>query len=76
MGQARDNCESIGPVNWGSEYLSFEASVILHRDDSIGDCTMPGTGLSTANMAKLAERGYLVLHELGHRPFGLSDEYR
>jgi hypothetical protein len=75
MGQARSNCEIIPPVNWDSEYFSFEGAVILHRDDSIRDCTRPGTEISTANMATLAKEGYLVLHELGHRPFGLADEY-
>ena len=75
MGQVENNCGSIPPANWGSEYVSFEAAVILHRDDSIRDCTMPGKEISTANMATLAREGHLLLHEIGHRPFGLADEY-
>jgi hypothetical protein len=74
MAQAK-GCDSIPPINWDSEYFSFEYAVILHRDDSLRDCTEPGTELSTANMATVAQEGYIVLHELGHRPFGLADEY-
>jgi hypothetical protein len=75
MGQAKNNCESIAPTNWYSEYLSFDAAVILHRDGSIRDCTMNDKELSTANMATLATEGNILLHEIGHRPFGLADEY-
>jgi hypothetical protein len=75
MGQIKNNCESIPPTNWHSEYPSYEAAVILHRDGSIRDCTMPGKGISTANMEKVTSEGYLLLHEIGHRPFGLADEY-
>jgi hypothetical protein len=75
MGQVKDNCEPIPPANWNSEYVSFEAAVILHRQDSIRDCTMPSTQLSTANMATVAKEGYLLLHEIGHQTFGEADEY-
>jgi hypothetical protein len=75
MGQAKNNCESIPPANWNSEYLSFDAAVILHRDDSIRDCTSNDKEISTANMATLATEGSILLHEIGHRPFGLADEY-
>jgi hypothetical protein len=75
MGQVKNNCESLPPVNWNREYVSFDAAVILHRDGSIRDCTMPGKELSTANMATLAKEAYLLLHEIGHHPFGLADEY-
>jgi hypothetical protein len=75
MGQIKNNCESMPPTNWHSEYPSYEAAVILHRDGSIRDCTMPGKGISTANMEMVTSEGYLLLHEIGHRPFGLADEY-
>jgi hypothetical protein len=75
MGEARNNCESIPPGNWNIEYLSFDAAVILHRDDFIRDCTRNDKELSTANMATIAKEGYVLLHEIGHRPFGLADEY-
>ncbi len=75
MGQAKNNCEPIPPTNWNSEYVSFEAAIILHREDSIRDCTLTSTQLSTANMAALAKDRYLFLHEMGHLPFGLADEY-
>jgi hypothetical protein len=75
MGEARNNCESIPPGNWNVEYLSFDAAVILHRDDFIRDCTRNDKELSTANMATIAKEGYVLLHEIGHRPFGLADEY-
>jgi hypothetical protein len=75
MGQIKNNCESIPPTNWYSEYPSYEAAVILHRDGSIRDCTMPGKGISTANMEMVRDEGYLLLHEIGHRPLGLADEY-
>jgi hypothetical protein len=75
MGEARDNCESIPPANWNIAYLSFDAAVILHRDDSMRDCTRNDKELSTANMATLEKEGYVFLHEIGHRPFGLADEY-
>ena len=75
MGQVKDNCEPIPPANWNSQYVSFEAAVILHRQDSVRDCTMPSTQLSTANMATVAKEGYLLLHEIGHQTFGEADEY-
>jgi hypothetical protein len=75
MGQVKDNCEPMPPTNWNSEYVSFEAAVILHRDDSIRDCTMPSTQLSTANMATVEQEGYLILHEIAHQTFGEADEY-
>ena len=75
MGEARNNCESIPPANWNSAYLSFDAAVILHRDDFIRDCTRNDQELSTANIATQEEEGYVLLHEVGHRPFGLADEY-
>jgi hypothetical protein len=75
MGEARNNCESIPPANWNIAYLSFDAAVILHRDDSMRDCTRNDKELSTANMATLEKEGYVLLHEIGHRPFGLADEY-
>jgi hypothetical protein len=75
MGQAKNNCESIPPADWDSEYLSFDAAVMLHRDGSIRDCTRNDREISTANMATLATGGSILLHEIGHRPFGLADEY-
>ena len=75
MGEARNNCESIPPGKWNIEYLSFDAAVILHRDDFIRDCTRNDKELSTANMATIAKEGFVLLHEIGHRPFGLADEY-
>jgi len=75
MGEARNNCESIPPANWNTAYLSFDAAVILHRDDSMRDCTRNDKELSTANMATLEKEGYVFVHEIGHRPFGLADEY-
>jgi len=75
IGQAKNNCESTPPANWDGEYLSFDAAVILHRDDSIRDCTRNDKEVSTANMAKLAKESHVLLHEIGHRPFGLADEY-
>jgi hypothetical protein len=75
MGEARNNCESIPPANWNIAYLSFDAAVILHRDGSIRDCTRNDKEFSTANVATLANKVYVLLHEIGHRPFGLADEY-
>jgi len=75
MGEARNDCESIPPANWNTAYLSFDAAVILHRDGSIRDCTRNDKEFSTANVATLANKGYVLLHEIGHRPFGLADEY-
>jgi len=75
MGEARNNCESIPPANWNIAYLSFDAAFILHRHDFIRDCTRNDKELSTANMATVAKKGYVLLHEIGHRPFGLADEY-
>lgn len=75
MGQAKNNCESTPPAAWDSEYHSFDAAVILHRDGSIRDCTRNDKEISTANIATLAIDGSILLHEIGHRPFGLADEY-
>lgn len=75
MGQAKHSCESILPADWDNEYFSYDAAVILHRNNSIRDCTSNDKEISTANMATLATQGSVLLHEIGHRPFGLADEY-
>ena len=75
MGEAKNRCESVPPANWFNAYLLFDAAVILHRDNSIRDCTRNDKEISSANVATAIGQGHLLLHEIGHRPFGLADEY-
>jgi hypothetical protein len=76
VGDAKGECIVESPANWDSAYSFAEVGIVLHRDDSIRDCALLGSEeLFTANMAVPARANITLLHEIGHRPFGLADEY-
>lgn len=68
MGDAEDaasGCDHEAPsISWA------DSGVLLHRDD-LRDCAPGGQRLFSSEPFSLGT----VLHETGHRPFGLADEY-
>jgi hypothetical protein len=76
VGDARGECIVEPPANWDSAYSFAEVGIVFHRDNSIRDCALLGSEeLFTTNMAVPARANITLLHEMGHRPFGLADEY-
>src|SRR5215212_2118506 len=76
LGDAKGECIVESPANWDSAYSFAEVGVVLHRDNSIRDCALLGAEeLFSANMAVPGRANITLVHELGHRPFGLADEY-
>jgi hypothetical protein len=76
MGEARAECDIGPPSNWDSAYAFADVGVILHGDSSIRDCALLGSEeLFTTNMELTGTENITLLHETGHRPFGLADEY-
>ncbi|MEV4139112.1 hypothetical protein AB0J72_43980 [Dactylosporangium sp. NPDC049742] len=65
---ANTNCVLTRPPNWSKDYSWADTGVILHRDD-FRDCA--NGGVFSTEPTSLGT----VLHETGHAPFGLADEY-
>lgn len=67
------------PANWNTDYTFANAGVLLHRQGSdFRDCSEVGQRIFTTNLRHvLGERKRIgtLLHETGHMPFGLADEY-
>ena len=76
-GDAQDDCDSEPPDNWDDDYTFADAGAITHRDGSIRDCAPGGDRIFSGDATRLdgGLLGRVFLHETGHRPFGLSDEY-
>lgn len=78
-GDAVNNCMSTLPANWYDDYGWADAGGIAHRqpDGVLRDCAPGGGRYFSAGVTKLrwGKLGRVFLHETGHRPFGLSDEY-
>jgi len=84
---ARDNCDSVMPAGWYPDFFSdppkpgfyvfADAGAIVHRDASIRDCAPGGDRFFTGDATRMdgGLLGRVFLHETGHRPFGLADEY-
>lgn len=70
-GNAENDCDSEAPGNWDDDYGFADAGGIVHTDGSIRDCAPGGERFFSA----LAGASRVALHESGHRPFGLADEY-
>jgi hypothetical protein len=64
-------CTFTVPDNWKSEYSFADTGAILFRSPSSGGCAHMNLRLFTT--PPWAPR--TLLHETGHSPFGLSDEY-
>jgi hypothetical protein len=65
---ADDNCTLAAPANWGTDYSWKDTGAILHTN-RFRDCA--GGGVFSSEPDSLGT----VLHETGHSPFGLADEY-
>jgi len=74
-------CEHVAPANLDPDYLFSDARGIIHSDLFVGllrDCARGSDKVFSANPPKLSNALTLkrvFVHELGHRPFGLADEY-
>lgn len=62
------NCVLTLPGNWTTDYSWRDSGSILHADE-FRDCA--SNGVFSSEPGSLAT----VLHETGHSPFGLADEY-
>lgn len=58
------------PDNWNRDYTFADAGAIIHTE-VFRDCALPGRKI----FSTLPGNAGLVLHETGHVPFGLADEY-
>jgi hypothetical protein len=63
-----DKCVLTKPVDWDENYAFADAGAIIHTD-SFRDCASNGLFSTEPDSLGTAR------HELGHRPFGLADEY-
>lgn len=67
---ANTRCVLTPPANWADDYSWGDSGAILHRD-RFRDCANPGNRVFSTEPTSLGT----VLHETGHSPFGLADEY-
>jgi hypothetical protein len=76
-GTARNDCSSETPDNWDDDYTFAETGAVMHRDGTIRDCAPGGEQFFSGDATRLdgGRLGRVFLHETGHRPFGLADEY-
>ena len=66
-------CGSTAPGNWDDSYGFADVGAILHRDPLIQrNCAQSGQHIFTALGGGTSRS---LLHETGHQPFGLTDEY-
>jgi hypothetical protein len=65
---AATRCMLTVPGNWATDYSWRDTGAILHADE-FRDCA--NNGVFSAEPGSLGT----VLHETGHAPFGLADEY-
>jgi hypothetical protein len=71
---AGDVCGDLeAPHNWDDAEYSFADSGIILHTDVFGDCAEESDRLFSIQPTEYG--GDALLHELGHAPFGLSDEY-
>ncbi|MCC6627941.1 MAG: hypothetical protein IT340_11130 [Chloroflexi bacterium] len=69
-GSPLPRCTNTAPTNWGTAYPFVDAGVLLHVPNC-RDSANPNTRIFSIEPTSLP----VVLHESGHRPFGLADEY-
>lgn len=67
---ASDKCILTEPDNWDEGYSFADAGAILHTA-RFRDCASPSLRLFSTEPDSVGT----VLHETGHQPFGLADEY-
>ena len=66
---ANTNCTLSPPSNWSTDYASWANTGAILHTNRFRDCA--GGGVFSAEPDSLGT----VLHETGHSPFGLADEY-
>lgn len=62
------SCSNTAPANRSTDYTFADAMGLIHRS-GLRDCAGGGVFSSQASNARV------VGHEMGHAPFGMSDEY-
>jgi hypothetical protein len=62
------------PDNWAQDYNFAEAGVLLHANFGLRDHAGRSIGIFSTEITNLLPSP-ILLHETGHTPFGLSDEY-
>lgn len=74
-----DDCEHDLPAGWDEDYAFADAGPILHLD-SFRDCApfddrVYSTEPTFGGVPGAATDWMTILHETGHTPFGMADEY-
>ena len=79
-GAVFDSCDHDVPDGWDDQYANIDAGAILHTDcmrdcafDRVFSVEAPNSPNVPCPTGGAPER--VLLHESGHRPFGLADEY-
>lgn len=70
MGDYEELCNHSVPSNWDSDYAFAESGSIIHTD-ALRDCASFGSRIFSGEVGDWR----VFLHEAGHQPFGLADEY-
>jgi hypothetical protein len=70
MGDYESLCDFTEPSNWDSDYAFIEAGSIIHTNP-LRDCARFSIRLFSGTVGN----SRVFLHESGHQPFGLADEY-
>lgn len=73
---ATNTCPHVPPANFGTAYSFAEAAGIIHTG-SLRNCANRGLKLFSgkAPMLLSGPARRVIIHEAGHQPFGLADEY-
>lgn len=69
-GDAERDCEHEPPSNWDDAYTFADVGAIVHTD-MFRDCAPGGMRVFSSEPSELRT----FIHETGHVPFGLADEY-
>jgi hypothetical protein len=78
MGAVQSPCpDSEPPDNWDDDYTFADTAALTHRNVIPRDCAPGGERFFTGDATRMDSGllGRVFLHETGHRPFGLADEY-
>ncbi|MCS7158705.1 MAG: hypothetical protein N0A16_13410 [Blastocatellia bacterium] len=70
MGDAEPDCEHEPPGNWDDAYTFADVGALVHTD-MFRDCAPGGMRVFSSEPTELRT----FIHETGHVPFGLADEY-
>ena len=70
LGDSGSGCALGAPADWSSVYSFADAGAVLH-ENSFRDCAHPSDRLYSSESFSFDT----IMHETGHSPFGLTDEY-